>query len=133
MWVWSVWTIKLVFLLLIFNLLFFYNWVFLVFFFFYFIILYWFCHTSTCIRHGCTCVPSPKLMLFFTLYFHFHFMSNPFQSFFWMYISSTVTPFSSCPQSSSVSGSFPVSRLFTSESPNIYHQSFQWISSVYFL
>ena len=27
------------------------------FFFFYFTILYWFCHTSTCIRHGCTRVP----------------------------------------------------------------------------
>ena len=26
-----------------------------VFFFFYFTILYWFCHTSTCIRHRCTC------------------------------------------------------------------------------
>ena len=25
--------------------------------FFYFTILYWFCHTSTCIRHGCTHVP----------------------------------------------------------------------------
>ena len=25
--------------------------------FFYFTILYWFCHTSTCIRHGCTRVP----------------------------------------------------------------------------
>ena len=24
---------------------------------FYFTILYWFCHTSTCIRHGCTRVP----------------------------------------------------------------------------
>ena len=23
---------------------------------FYFTILYWFCHTSACIRHGCTCV-----------------------------------------------------------------------------
>ena len=23
-------------------------------FYFYFTILYWFCHTSTCIRHGCT-------------------------------------------------------------------------------
>ena len=22
--------------------------------------LYWFCHTSTCIRHGCTCVPHPE-------------------------------------------------------------------------
>ena len=30
------------------------------FFFFYFTILYWFCHTSTWIRHGCTCVPSPE-------------------------------------------------------------------------
>ena len=29
-------------------------------FFFYFTILYWFCHTSTCIRHGCTCVPHPE-------------------------------------------------------------------------
>ena len=30
------------------------------FFFFYFTILYWFCHTSTWIRHGCTCVPNPE-------------------------------------------------------------------------
>ena len=29
-------------------------------FFYYFTILYWFCHTSTCIRHGCTCVPHPE-------------------------------------------------------------------------
>ena len=28
--------------------------------FFYFTILYWFCHTSTCIHHGCTCVPNPE-------------------------------------------------------------------------
>ena len=27
---------------------------------FYFTILYWFCHTLTCIRHGCTHVPNPK-------------------------------------------------------------------------
>ena len=27
---------------------------------FYFTILYWFCHTSTCIRHGCTRVPHPE-------------------------------------------------------------------------
>ena len=26
----------------------------------YFIVLYWFCHTSTWIRHGCTCVPHPE-------------------------------------------------------------------------
>ena len=26
----------------------------------YFTILYWFCHTSTCIRHGCTRVPHPE-------------------------------------------------------------------------
>ena len=32
----------------------------LFFFFFYFTILYWFCHTSTCIRHRCTCVPHPE-------------------------------------------------------------------------
>ena len=29
-------------------------------FFFYFTILYWFCHTSTCICHGCTHVPHPE-------------------------------------------------------------------------
>ena len=28
--------------------------------FFYFTILYWFCHTSTCIHHGCTRVPHPE-------------------------------------------------------------------------
>jgi len=27
---------------------------------FYFTILYWFCHTSTWICHGCTCVPHPE-------------------------------------------------------------------------
>ena len=26
----------------------------------YFTILYWFCHTSTCIRHGCARVPHPE-------------------------------------------------------------------------
>ena len=31
-------------------------------FFFYFTILYWFCHTSTCIHHGCTRVPHPLLI-----------------------------------------------------------------------
>ena len=30
------------------------------FYFFYFTILYWFCHTSTCIRHRCTRVPNPE-------------------------------------------------------------------------
>ena len=29
-------------------------------FFFYFTILYCFCHTSTCIHHGCTRVPNPE-------------------------------------------------------------------------
>ena len=28
--------------------------------FIYFTILYWFCHISTWIRYGCTCVPSPE-------------------------------------------------------------------------
>ena len=32
----------------------------LLFFFFYFTILYWFCHTSTWIHHGCICVPHPE-------------------------------------------------------------------------
>ena len=29
---------------------------------FYFRILYWFCHTSTQIHHGCTCVPNHELL-----------------------------------------------------------------------
>ena len=32
----------------------------LFYFIFYFTILYWFCHTSTWIRHGCTHVPHPE-------------------------------------------------------------------------
>ena len=32
----------------------------LFYFYFYFTILYWFCHTSTWIHHGYTCVPHPK-------------------------------------------------------------------------
>ena len=28
--------------------------------FFYFTIVYWFCHTSTWIHYGCTCVPNPE-------------------------------------------------------------------------
>ena len=40
-------------------LFFFFFWLAL-FIYFYFIILYWFCHTSTWIRHGCTRVPHPK-------------------------------------------------------------------------
>ena len=36
------------------------SWVFLLLLLFLnFTILYWYCHTSTCIRHGCTCVPPP--------------------------------------------------------------------------
>ena len=31
-----------------------------IYFLFYFTILYWFCHTSTCICHGCTRVPHPE-------------------------------------------------------------------------
>ena len=49
-------------------------------------------------------------------------------------ISSSVTPFSSCPQSFRASGSFPMSRLFASGDQNIVvsvqHQSFQWIFRV---
>ena len=33
---------------------------FIIIIFFYFTILYWFCHTSTCIHHGCTRVPNPE-------------------------------------------------------------------------
>ena len=35
------------------------NFIYLFIYLFYFTILYWFCHTSTWIHHGCTCVPNP--------------------------------------------------------------------------
>ena len=51
-------------------------------------------------------------------------------------ISSSVIPFSSCPQSFPASGSFPVSQLFGSEARvlvlQLQHQSFQWICRVDF-
>ena len=52
-------------------------------------------------------------------------------------ISSSIVPFSSCPQSFLASGSFPVSRLFPSAGQvlvlQLQHQSFQWIVRVGFL
>ena len=48
-------------------------------------------------------------------------------------ISSSVIPFSSCPQSFPASGSFPVSQLFTSGGQKLQYQSLQWILRVYFL
>ena len=41
-------------------LLFFFFFNFIIIIIFYFTILYWFCHTSTCIRPGCTRVPHPE-------------------------------------------------------------------------
>ena len=38
-------------------LFFFFSWLV---YYYYFTILYWFCHTSTWIRHRCTCVPNPE-------------------------------------------------------------------------
>ena len=52
-------------------------------------------------------------------------------------ISSSVIPFSSCPQSFPVSGSFPMSQFFTSGAKvlelQLQHQSFQWKFRVDFL
>ena len=51
------------------------------FFFFYFTILYWFCHTSTGIRHGCTCIPHPEPpshFLSYTILFSFPSLLSPF-------------------------------------------------------
>ena len=52
-------------------------------------------------------------------------------------ISSSVAPFSSCPQSFPASGSFPKSQLFTSGGQmlelQLQHQSFQWIFRMDFL
>ena len=53
------WKCFLTFLIIFFNFLFF-SFFKIIFFFFYFTILYWFCHTSTCIHHGCTHVPHPE-------------------------------------------------------------------------
>ena len=49
--------------------------------------------------------------------------------------SSSVAPFSSCPQYLPVLGSFPVSQLFdqVAKELEIQHQSFQWIFRVNFL
>ena len=45
----------------LFELIFFsFHFIFYFFTLFYFTILYWFCHTSTWIRHRCTCVPNPE-------------------------------------------------------------------------
>ena len=41
------------------NVSFFFSFLF-IYLLFYFTILYWFCHTSTCICHGCTHVPHPE-------------------------------------------------------------------------
>ena len=52
-------------------------------------------------------------------------------------ISSSVVPFSSCPQFFPASGSFQMSQVFTSEGQSIgfqlQHQSFQWIFRTYLL
>ena len=49
---------RILYVVMIFFFFFFYH--FTAFFFFYFTILYWFCHTSTWIRHGRTRVPHPE-------------------------------------------------------------------------
>ena len=43
-----------------FLFIFFNEFLFFIIIIFYFTLLYWFCHTSTCICHGCTCVPHPE-------------------------------------------------------------------------
>ena len=52
-------------------------------------------------------------------------------------ILSSVNPFSSCPQSYSASGTFPINQLLASRDQSIgvsvQHQSFQWIFRVDFL
>ena len=62
---------------------------------------------------------------------------NPCPLSWWCHpvISSSVIPFSSCPQSFPASGSFPMSQLFASggQSIGLQHQSFPWIFRVDFL
>ena len=59
---------------------------------------------------------------------------NPYPLSWWCHptISSSVVPFSSCPQSFPASESFPMSQLFTSGGQilefHLQHQSFQWTS-----
>ena len=50
----------------------------------YFTILYWFCHTSTWICHGCTCAPHPEPPP--TFYFFFFFLKFKFIYFNWRLI-----------------------------------------------
>ena len=60
--------------------------------------------------------------------------SDPWTSSWWCHptISPSVVPFSSCLQSFSASGSFPMSQFFTLEL-QLQHQSFQWIFRTDFL
>ena len=59
-----------------------------------------------------------------------HSNSRPLSRWCHLAISSSVVPFSSCPQSLPASGSFPMSQLFTwggqSWEFQLQHQSFQW-------
>ena len=63
--------------------------------------------------------------------------SCPLIRWFHRTISSSVIPFSSCPQSFPASGSFPMSQFFASGGQvlefQLQHQSFQWISGTEFL
>ena len=53
------------------------------------------------------------------LHYDLEFAQCPLSQWYYLTISSSVTPFSSCPQSFPPSGSFPVSRLFESSSQSI--------------
>ena len=74
------------------------------------------------LQHTRPCCPSPTPRVY----------SNPCPSSRWCHptISSSVVPFSSCPQSLPASRSFPVSQLFTWVAKvlefHLQHQSFQW-------
>ena len=57
---WESWTVKkaerrrLMLFFFALHVFYLFIYIYLLVFFFHFIILYWFCHTSTCLRHGCT-------------------------------------------------------------------------------
>ena len=56
----AIWSLVPLPFLFFFCILFFYFQFILLLLLFYFTILYWFCHASTCIHHGCTRVPHPE-------------------------------------------------------------------------
>ena len=109
--------------------------VFFFFYFYYFTILYWFCHTSTWIHHGCTHVPHPEPPTHLpprtiplghpsvpppSILYRVCSDSCPLSQWCYLNISSSIIPFFFFLQSFPASGTFPKSWLFASSGQSIW-------------